>query len=104
MMKLLVALALVIGFCRAASPVDKVVELIQELKAKIEADGKAEQKVYDKFACWCERTTASKAKAMTDAKKSIERLSEKVLGLKGKTANFAADIKQLQKDIAANQD
>ena len=37
------------------TPVTKVVELINEMKAKIEADGKAEQKVYDKFACWCEK-------------------------------------------------
>ena len=40
------------------TPVTKVVQLIQEMKAKIESDGKAEQKVYDKFACWCEKTTA----------------------------------------------
>jgi hypothetical protein len=34
-----------------------VVELIKELKTKIEADSANEQKVYDKFACWCESTT-----------------------------------------------
>ena len=34
------------------SPVEKVVELIKELKTKIETDGANEQKIYDKFACW----------------------------------------------------
>ncbi len=43
----LIALFALFALANAASPVDKVVELIQELKAKIEADGKAEQKVYD---------------------------------------------------------
>merc|ERR1712205_159063 len=81
-----------------------VVELIQELKAKIEADGKAEQKVYDKFACWCEKTTARKAGAIEEAKTSIEELSEKVLNLKGKTATLKAEIAQLEKDIAGNID
>ena len=38
------------------SPVAKVVELIEELKAKIETDGAMEQKLYDKYACWCETT------------------------------------------------
>merc|ERR1719449_407210 len=84
------------------NPVTKVVELIQELKAKIEADGKAEQKVYDKFACWCEKTTARKAGSIEEAKTSIEELSEKVLNLKGKTATLKAEIAQLEKDIAGN--
>ena len=48
----------------AASPVTQVVELIKELQAKISADGEMEQKVYDKFACWCEKTTDRKAKAI----------------------------------------
>merc|ERR1719178_505613 len=72
------------------------------VKAKIEADGKAEQKVYDKFACWCEKTTARKAGAIEEAKTSIEELSEKVLNLKGKTATLKAEIAQLEKDVAGN--
>jgi len=86
------------------TPVTKVVELIQEMKAKIEADGKAEQKVYDKFACWCEKTTARKAGAIDEAKASIEELSTTVLTLKGKTATMKAEAAQLEKDIAANID
>ena len=42
------------------SPIDRVVELINGFRAKIVADGAAEQKVYDKYACWCEKTTARK--------------------------------------------
>merc|ERR1719463_142531 len=86
------------------TPVTKVVELIQEMKAKIEADGKAEHKVYDKFACWCEKTTARKAGAIEEAKASIAELSEKVLNLKGKTATMKAEIAQLEKDITGNID
>merc|ERR1719258_572029 len=86
------------------TPVTKVVELINEMKAKIEADGKAEQKVYDKFACWCEKTTARKAGAIEDAKASIEELSQTVLKLKGKTATLKAEIAQLEKDVAGNID
>merc|ERR1719160_2288526 len=86
------------------TPVTKVVELIQEMKAKIEADGKAEQKVYDKFACWCEKTTARKAGSIEEAKASIEELTQKVLNLKGKTATMKAEVAQLEKDIAGNID
>ena len=44
------------------SPIDRVVELINGFREKIVADGAAEQKVYDKYACWCEETTARKAR------------------------------------------
>merc|ERR1719359_2598873 len=87
---------------RMAEPVTKVVELIQDLKAKITAEGKEEQKIYDKFACWCEKTTAKKASAIEEAKTSIEKLSEKVLDLKGSTGKLTAETAGLSKDIAAN--
>merc|ERR1719337_503344 len=102
MMKVL-ALFLVLGLCFGASPVDKAVELIQELKSKIEADGKAEQKVYDKFACWCEKTTARKAGNIEEAKTSVEELTQLILELKGKKATLTAEVKQLEKDIASNE-
>merc|ERR1719230_2063496 len=103
MMKVL-TLFLVLGACHAASsPVDKVVELITELKSKIEADGKAEQKVYDKFACWCEKTTARKAGNIEEAKTSVEELTQLILELKGKKSTLTAEVAQLEKDVAANE-
>jgi hypothetical protein len=88
----------------AASPVTQVVELIKELQAKIVADGESEQKIYDKFACWCEKTTDRKAKAIEQAKKDIARLGNEVLSLKGKVATLAAEIAKLQKQIKENED
>jgi len=88
----------------SASPVTKVVELIKELQAKTIADGENEQKVYDKFACWCEKTTDRKAKAIEQAKKDIARLGNEVLTLKGKVATLAAEIAKLQKQIKENEE
>merc|ERR1719271_502004 len=80
-----------------------VTELITELRDKLIADEDAEQKIYNKYACWCETTSARKAKAIEDAKKDIERLGNKVLELKGKVATLAAEIAELTKDIADNE-
>jgi len=99
----IVCLFALLALANAASPVDKVVELINELKAKIEADGKAEQKVYDKYACWCEKTTARKAGNIEEAKTSVEELTQLILELKGKKSTLTAEVKQLEKDIAANE-
>jgi hypothetical protein len=101
------AVLLLIGLATASatqSPVTKVVELIEELKAKIEADAIAEQKIYDKYACWCETTTARKATAIEDAKVSIESLGHKVLSNKGKSATEGSEIADLNKDISKNED
>merc|ERR1719386_36434 len=85
------------------SPISRVVELIQELKAKIEADGNAEQKTYDKFACWCEKTLARKAAAIDAAKETIDKTQREIIELKGRLGELGATIKQLEKEIAENE-
>merc|ERR1719327_2418849 len=82
------------------SPIDRVVELIEGLRAKIVADGAAEQTVYDKYACWCEETTARKAAAIENAKLLIEELGKNILELKGRLGTYQAEIAKLEKDIA----
>lgn len=84
------------------SPVTRVVELIKGLKAEIETDGATEQKTYDKFACWCEETTARKAAAIDAARDTIDQLSKKIVELKGQIGTLKVDISQLNKDIEAN--
>jgi len=100
---ILTQLCLVAGLkltVRTGSPVEKVVELIEELKAKIEADGAMEQKLYDKFACWCETTTARKADAIDDGKALIGKTTTDILTLKGAIAVLASEIADLQAQIA----
>jgi len=86
------------------SPVEKVVELINELKAKIEADGAIEQKTYDKFACWCETTTQRKADAIDAGKKLIGTTTTTILTLKGAIAVLASEIAEHEADIAKNNE
>jgi hypothetical protein len=84
------------------SPVDKVVTLIEDLKAKIDADGATEQKIYDKFACWCESTTQRKADAIDTGKETIGKTTTLILTLKGGIAVLASEIADLNADIAKN--
>merc|ERR1719235_849642 len=85
-------------------PVARVVVLIKDLLAKIESDGKAEQKTYDKFACWCEKTLARKAAAIDEAKDTIDKTQREIIELKGKLGELGAAIKQLEKEIAENEE
>merc|ERR1719316_1001370 len=88
----------------AETPVSKVVGLLQELKGKIEADGQEQQKTYDKFACWCEETLARKAAAIDDAKELIDNTQREIIELKGKIGELGVTLKQLEKEIAANEE
>jgi len=85
-------------------PVARVVVLIKNLQAEIEGDGKAEQKTYDKFACWCEKTLARKAAAIDDAKELIEKTQAEIIELKGRLGELGASLKQLEKEIAENEE
>merc|ERR1719253_2021147 len=103
MLRVLVPLVAALQLEAAArSPVEKVVELIEELKAKIEADGASEQKIYDKYACWCETTTQRKADNIDEGKAVIGRTTTFILVKKGAIATLATEIAELEAKIAKN--
>jgi len=77
---------------------------LTDLKSKLEMDEKVEQQIYDKFACWCEKTTARKAKAIEDAQADLRKLGQKMLKLKGTIATLAAEIEELIAAIKANKE
>jgi hypothetical protein len=93
--------------CTAAestNPVERVVKLVQDLKVKITQDGKAEQAVYDKYACWCEKTSERTTAAIASANTLIDELSTTILEAKGRLGSYGADIANLKKQIAENQE
>jgi predicted nucleic acid-binding Zn-ribbon protein len=86
------------------SPIDSVVGLIEEMQKKIEADGVAEQAVFDKYACWCEETTSRKSQNIGFAQTEIQRLGVLVLNQKGTAAVKDYEMNVLKKQIKENQD
>lgn len=87
---------------RRDNPIPQVLTLLEDLKAKIEADAQSEQASYDKYACWCEDTLGQKATDIGDAKAHIESLQTLIVKLNGDLGAHGAEIKQLEKDIAQN--
>merc|ERR1719321_2170033 len=63
-----------------------------------------EQKTYDKFACWCDKQFKDKAAAIDLAKETIDTTQREIIELKGKLGELGATIKQLNKEIAENQE
>jgi len=84
------------------SPVERVVVLLKDMQEKLAIDEKEEQKIYDKYACWCEKTTAHKADAITDATTDLRAFGQTILSLKGNVATLAAEIQGLESDMRQN--
>jgi len=57
------------------SPVGKVITLLEDLKTKVEGEGKEEAGTYDKFACFCKETTDEKGKSIVKHQDKIDELS-----------------------------
>jgi len=87
----------------AGNPIQKVIELIEELRGNMVADGKAEALIYNKIACWCETTTHDKADEVEAAQDELSRLSQAVNTNKRMIANRASSIARLMTEISENE-
>merc|ERR1719265_2578381 len=85
------------------SPVEKVVQLLEELKANLERDQKVEQQIYDRYACWCETASGAKAAAIVLGHSDVVKYTQRVLELKGKVAVLAKEIADRSVKIADNR-
>ncbi|CAK0846081.1 unnamed protein product [Prorocentrum cordatum] len=74
----LLAAGLLAAPAAGATPMEKVITLIEEMKTEVETEGATEAKAYDKFACFCRDTTASKADAVTGGRATIDDLSTSI--------------------------
>eukprot|EP00928_Gymnodinium_smaydae_P067611 TRINITY_DN505_c0_g1_i8.p1 TRINITY_DN505_c0_g1~~TRINITY_DN505_c0_g1_i8.p1 ORF type:complete len:738 (-),score=237.15 TRINITY_DN505_c0_g1_i8:103-2316(-) len=88
----------------SGSPVEKVVKLLSDLQVKITQDGKEEQKVYDKYACWCEKTSSRKADSINKAREDLRSLGQGVLKYKGEVAVLSSEMKHLSKEMKRNEE
>jgi len=104
MLVVLLGLALHAQGALVGSPVERVVKLLEQLKTNIATDGASEQKTYNKYACWCETTSARKATAIDTAKEDIRTLSNEILGLRGARSGLGSDIEQLALSVQENEE
>lgn len=86
------------------SPVERVVNLLEGLKSKIVADNDAESLTYNKFACWCEKTSKRKADLVVTGGDELRKLGQQILKLKGQVATLTSEIAELTQKIKDNEE
>jgi len=93
------------GFAaRLASPVTRVVKLLEELKGKIVSDSGSETQTYNKFACWCEKTATRKADLVVTGGDNLRSVGQQILKLKGEVATLTYEIAALKKSVKESED
>mmetsp|Transcript_95072 Transcript_95072/g.255717 ORF Transcript_95072/g.255717 Transcript_95072/m.255717 type:complete len:779 (+) Transcript_95072:50-2386(+) len=84
------------------SPVKRVVNLLQKMKAELDTEANNEAEMYDKMVCWCETNEKEKTKAIADAEAKDLQLSAEIEERAAKFGNLAASIEQTKKEIQEN--
>jgi len=84
-------------------PVSKVITLLKDMLKQLEKDAEEDEEIYDKMACWCETNDKEKTKSIADAEARIEDLTSKIEELTANSARLGTEIKNLEKEVAANQ-
>jgi len=85
-------------------PVSKVITLLKDMLKQLEKEAEEDEEIYDQLACWCETNDKEKTKSIADAEARIEDLTVKVEELTATSARLNTEIKNLEKEVAANQE
>merc|ERR1719313_96988 len=96
-----VVLALSAAVARSAdvSPVEKVVQMMEDLQTEVITEGKKEATTYDKFACFCKDTQSEKTTAITEAEDTISSLTASINQLTSDRDDLDADIAEYNAKI-----
>jgi hypothetical protein len=85
-------------------PVSKVITLLKDMQKQLEKEAEEDEEIYDKMACWCETNDKEKTKSIAEAEARIEDLTTKIEELTANSARLNTEIKNLEKEVAANQE
>merc|ERR1712176_542897 len=75
-----------------------------DMLKQLEKEAEEDEEIYDKVACWCETNDKEKTKAIADAEAKIADLTVKIEELTATSARLNTEIKNLEKEVAKNQE
>jgi len=81
-----------------ANPIRRVVTMLQMMTNKIEAEGKKEEELFEKFMCYCKSGKGDLEQAVQDAETKIPKLEASITELGAKIGQLVADIDKAKAD------
>merc|ERR1719261_939627 len=82
------------------SPVQKVIQLLDELKAKVQGDLANEEKLMEEYTAWCDEEANVKEDAITSSKRTISDLSATIEDAKATITELTSEIEDLTTSIS----
>jgi hypothetical protein len=98
-----VALLLVGALAAEVSPVQKVIQLLDDLKGKVAADLATDSKLMDEYDAWCDKEANSKEDAITSSKRTISDLEATITDAKATILSLTSSIDELSMKVASDE-
>merc|ERR1719515_315008 len=86
-----------------ANPIEKIVEMISDLQAKVIGEGKDAQKTYDEYAEWCEDRSTKLGFEIKTGKANVAELKATIEEETSSIGALETKIEELSSDIQANE-
>jgi hypothetical protein len=87
----------------AESPVERVIDLLKNLKSQVETEGTSEATSYNEFACFCKDKNTAKVNSIDTRETESSRLTASIKQLTAKTAELSASIQATEASLAAHE-
>merc|ERR1719456_1069461 len=86
-----------------ANPIEKIVEMISDLEAKVIGEGQEAQKTYDEYAEWCEDRSTELGFEIKNGKKTVAELEATIEEETSTIAALGTKIEELSNDIQTDE-
>jgi chromosome segregation ATPase len=86
-----------------ASPIEKIIEMISDLQAKVIGEGTDAQKTYDEYAEWCEDRSTSLGFEIKTGKAGVAELTATIQEETSSIAALETKIEELSDDIKTDE-
>merc|ERR1719314_40245 len=87
----------------AVSPVQKVIQLLDELKGKVESDLAHEEQLMEEYTTWCDEEANEKEDAITSSKRTIGDLMATIEDAKATIGTLTSSIDDLTSKISSDE-
>jgi len=86
------------------TPVNKVVNLLKDMLKTMEKEGKEDQEIYDKMACWCITNKKEKTASVAKGTARVADLTTSIEGYTALSSRLNTENKALIKEVGKDQE
>merc|ERR1719421_2732958 len=94
----------VVSELRGSNPIRKVVTMLQDMQKTVEAEGKKEEDLFEKFMCYCSGGEGALDASITQGKAQIEQLTASIERGSAEKSQLERDLKTHKSDRTAAEE